>query len=383
MTSQAAAVEKAGASVPSANTKTTTRPRLLYIDNLRILLTILVIMHHFAIGYGGPGDWIYNEQGPMSDISELLMTLLLAINQAFFMGFFFMISSYFSPGSVDRKGSRAFLIDRLKRLGIPLLFYVFVINPLTTYPVAKLNGFSGTLWDIFINVREWNFGVMWFVASLLVFALVYLLWRQLAKSSDTRTRSEGEAPGNVAIAIFALVVGLATFVVRIWIPVGYSVPVLNLQPPFFVQYIALYVIGIIAYRRNWFEGLSDSQGKTWRVVALVLIALFPVMFIAGGAMEGVLDPFFGGLHWQAFAYALLVWFRNRFTEQGRLAKTMSGAAYGTYVFHAPVIVLVALALRGIRLDMGLKYVLVVPFAVAAAFLVGYIVKRLPVARDIL
>ena len=42
------------------------RPRLLYIDNLRILLTILVIMHHFAIGYGGPGGFYYSEDGPMS-----------------------------------------------------------------------------------------------------------------------------------------------------------------------------------------------------------------------------------------------------------------------------------------------------------------------------
>jgi glucan biosynthesis protein C len=31
------------------------RPRLLYIDNLRILLTILVILHHLAIIYGGSG----------------------------------------------------------------------------------------------------------------------------------------------------------------------------------------------------------------------------------------------------------------------------------------------------------------------------------------
>jgi hypothetical protein len=45
--------------------------------------------------------------------------------------------------------------------------------------------------------------------------------------------------------------------------------------------------------------------------------------------------------------------------------------------------LLALALRGIRLDMGLKYLLVVPFAVAAAFLVGYIAKQLPVVRNIL
>jgi surface polysaccharide O-acyltransferase-like enzyme len=84
----------------------------------------------------------------------------------------------------------------------------------------------------------------------------------------------------------------------------------------------------------------------------------------------------------AMVITLLVWYRNRFTEQGRLAKSMSGAAYATYVFHAPTIFLVALALRGIQLDMALKYVLVFPFAVAAAFLVGYAVKRLPVARNI-
>ena len=382
------------------NTTTAKKPRLLYIDNLRILLTILVIMHHFAIGYGAPGDWNYNEQGPMSDISNILMTLFLAINQSFFMGVFFMISSYFSPGSVDRKGSRVFLIDRLKRLGIPLLFYMFVINPLTGYPVSKLDGFPGTLGELFFlnltDLRSWNFGVMWFVATLLFFALVYLLWRQLAKPSDAPAQSEGEAPGNAAIAIFALALGVATFVVRIWIPVGYQAPFLNIQPPHFVQYIALYIIGIVAYRRNWFEKLSDSQGKTWLVVVLVLIALFPVLFIAAGALEGVLDPIMGGLHWQSFAYAtweqfmclamtitLLVWFRKRFTEQGPLAKAMSGGAYATYVFHAPVIVLVAVALRGIKLDMALKYVLVVPFAVGFAFLTGYLVKKLPVARDIL
>jgi hypothetical protein len=383
------------------NTKTTKRSRLFYIDNLRILLTVLVIMHHLAIGYGAPGDWIYNENGPMSDVSTILMTLFLALNQSFFMGAFFTISSYFSPGSVDRRGSKAFLFDRLKRLGIPLIFYVFVINPLTLYPVERLfHGYTGTLGDYFalilLNSRDWNLGVMWFVATLLVFALVYVLWRQLAKPSDTAAQSNGKAPSNVAIAVFALALGVTTFVVRIWIPVGYAVPLLNIQPAHFVQYIALYVVGIIAYRRNWFERLSDAQSKTWRVVVLVLIVLFPVLFIAGGALEGVTDPYFGGLYWQNFAYSvweefmcvamvvtLLIWFRKRFAEQGPLARATSGAAYATYVFHQLVIVYLAVALRGIKLDMALKYVLVTPFAVGLAFLTGYLVKKLPFVRDIL
>jgi glucan biosynthesis protein C len=56
------------------------------------------------------------------------MTLFVAINQAFFMGFFFTLSSYFRPGSLDRRGAGRYLTDRLKRLGIPMLFYALVLN---------------------------------------------------------------------------------------------------------------------------------------------------------------------------------------------------------------------------------------------------------------
>jgi hypothetical protein len=379
------------------NTTTAKKPRLLYIDNLRILLTILVIMHHFAIGYGGPGTFYYTEDGPMSDISEILMTLLLAINQAFFMGFFFMISSYFSPGSIDRKGTGRFLKDRLKRLGIPLLFYMLVIAPLLSYGSARLQGYDVPLGQHlayqYSAIANFNASQMWFIAALLIFAIVYGIWRRFAKPMPD---SEEAAPRNTIIIIFALALGMVTFTVRIWLSVGFEIPILNWQIPHFPQYIAMYVLGIVAYRRGWFASITDSQGKTWLYTALGLILLFPVLFIAGGALEGVLDPYFGGLHWQSFVYSvweqfmcmamvitLLVWFRKRFTEQGRLAKSMSDAAYATYVFHAPIIFLLALALRGIRLDMGLKYLLVVPFAVAAAFLVGYIAKQLPVVRNIL
>jgi hypothetical protein len=379
------------------STEKSKKPRLLYIDNLRILLTILVIMHHFAIGYGAPGGFFYSENGPMSDISEILLTLFVALNQAFFMGFFFMISSYFSPGSIDRKGGGAYLKDRLKRLGIPLLFYTLVIVPLLNYG-------SNRLYDSELSPRKYltwqysslqNFGAaqMWFVAALLFFAIIHVLWRRLAKPM---VNSEEPAPGNLAIAIFALVLGLVTFTVRIWWPVGKEIPFVSWQVSHFSQYIALYILGLVAYRRNWFQTITDGHRKVWSRMIVVLVALFPLLFVAAGALEGNVASAMGGFHWESLAYSvweqfmcmamvitLLTWFRNRFTGQGGLAKNMSGAAYATYVFHAPTIFILALALRSIRLDMALKYVLVVPFAVAAAFLVGYIVKEIPVARNIL
>jgi peptidoglycan/LPS O-acetylase OafA/YrhL len=384
------------------------RPRLFYIDNLRILLTILVILHHLAIVYGGPGGGVpYKEDGEMGTVSSILMSLFLAINQSFFMGFFFMISSYFSPGSYDRKGAGSYLKDRLNRLGIPLLFYIVVISPLLKYGVALYYGFQGSFGEFLSrylkNYRGLDVGPLWFVEALLIFSVCYVLWRLLTKPATTpasreskRAPNEGTAPSNLAVALFALALGLLTFVVRIWLPMGWMFGPLGLQFPFFVQYIALFIVGILAYRRNWFAGLSAAQGRVWRWIIPVLIVLFFVLFIAGGALEGNLDPFMGGVHWQSLAFAaweqfmcmamvvaLLVSFRTKFNRQGPLAKKLSAAAYAVYIFHVPVIVLMALALRGIKLDMGLKWLLVAPVAVSLSFLVGYAVKRLPLARRIL
>ena len=171
---------------------------------------------------------------------------------------------------------------------------------------------------------------------------------------------------------------------------------LHWQFSHFSQYIAMFIIGLVAYQRGWFEGLTESQGKLWRWVVIGLIVLFPVIFVLGGALEGNTEPFMGGINWQSFVYSLweqfmcvamvvtlVTWFRKRFNNQNTLGSALSSGAYATYVFHMPVIVLLALALRSIQMDMALKFVWVAPIAVSLSFLVGYLIKKLPIARNIL
>jgi glucan biosynthesis protein C len=384
----------------SIETRSSASPRLLYIDNLRNLLSVLVILFHLAITYGAEGDWSYQEEGEIGMVAAVLMTLFVAICQAFFMGLFFMISSYFSPGSYERKGIGPYLVDRLKRLGIPLLFYQAVIKPLLSYSLWAHAGYRGSFWQFLTfyltKLDSFGDGPLWFVGALLVFSVLYALWRFLAKPAPALAQVDGKAPSNVTIALFALILGLVTFLVRIWFPVGWNLEPVHWQLAHFAQYIALYAVGIVAYRRNWFAGLRDGQGKVWRWVALALVPLFPAMVLAGGALEGDLTPFAGGVHWQSLAYSvweqfmcmamvvsLLVWFRDRLNHQGRLGRAMSVAAYAAYVLFAPVIVLLALALSGIRLNMALKFVLISPVAVGLCFLTGHYVRKLPLARGIL
>lgn len=63
------------------------RPRLLYVDNLRTLLIIMVILWHMAVTYGAPGFWPYQESQP-DESTALVFTLFSVINGPYVLGFF-------------------------------------------------------------------------------------------------------------------------------------------------------------------------------------------------------------------------------------------------------------------------------------------------------
>jgi glucan biosynthesis protein C len=375
--------------------------RLFFIDNLRILLITLVIILHLSITYGGAGGWYYKEGQP-DTISFVVLTWNNTTNQAFFMGFLFLISGYFTPGSYDRKGSWGFLRDRLMRLGIPMLCYDFVIGPLLAYPLIRVGAWksSDTYPDFFVGYYtrfHIGTGPLWFVETLLIFAIFYVLWRRLAKTTAPTAQNDGKMFGNRAVVIVALALGIISFIVRIWLPVGWSFAPLNLQFPFFPQYICLYIVGIVAYRRNWLTRVPDAMGRFWLCIAVVFVViLFPAMFVLGGALTDGTDSFTGGLHWQCLAYAiweqslcmamiitLLLLFRKRLNRQGKLAKAMSASAYTTYIIHAPIAVLVTLAIRNITLYPLLKFALAVLICVPLSFALGNVIRKLPLANRIL
>jgi peptidoglycan/LPS O-acetylase OafA/YrhL len=378
---------------------TAKRTRLYYIDNLRILLTILVLLWHLAITYGADGGWPYRESRP-DEATAIVYTLFGLINNPYVLGFFFLIAGYFTPRSLDRKGAARFAIDRLLRLGIPIAFYVLVFDPVIEYGIrAGVRNYGLSLWEYlrlhFSDYTALGVGPMWFAEALLLFSLAYALLR-VARRRPFPQR-ETSFPGPWALTTFALVVGLATFVARIWLPVGSEFELLGLRVWQLPQHFALFLTGILAYRRGWLGALENRTGKLWAVVAAILVVVvMPVMFVVGGALESGGAEFMGGLHWQALfsalweqfvavgmILALLVWFRNRFNSQGRIARALSDSTYAVYFVHAPVLVFLALSLRGLQLHPLLKFALVAPVATILCFAVGYGLRRLPLLRRIL
>ena len=73
-------------------------------------------------------------------LTGIILTTWTGIGMASGMGFFFLIAGYFTPGAYDRKGSKSFLLDRLVQLGIQLLIYDLLLDPLVVYIASGLHG---------------------------------------------------------------------------------------------------------------------------------------------------------------------------------------------------------------------------------------------------
>ena len=366
------------------------KSRLFYIDNLRIFLISLVVLHHLAITYGAPGGWYYNES--QAEFPEIIpLSMFVATNQAFFMGMFFFVSAFFIVPSLNRKGTRKFVKERLFRLGIPLIIFYFLISPFAVFLRIKfIDHQDHTFLDVLKNGWGMGFGPMWFVEALLIFTAVFLLLKSIKKINM-------KFPTSGKIVVFAFIIGVGQFIIRIWLPVGWSLPGTGLQFPHFLQYIFLFAFGIIACQNNWMDKVNSKKSWRWFIFSQVLIFIgFPLIFVLGGATDGSLDAFMGGLTRQCFAYtlweqllgfslilALFGIFKKKVNKQRSFANMLSESAYGVYVFHTPVLLGISAIFLNWQIPQLLKFIVLAPVALLSCFIVAWVAKQIPGINSVL
>ncbi|NJM97382.1 MAG: acyltransferase, partial [Phormidesmis sp. RL_2_1] len=367
-------------------------------------------IQHLIVGYGGAsGNWYYNNLEQLDDFSWYVLTIPWLFNQSFFMAFFFMLSGYFIPNSYDRKGANVYLNDRLKRLGIPLCIYILVVNPIMSY-VAWLQkaSFEGSFLDFLpLYVKYYNgldAGVLWFIEALLLFSFVYALWRSTERIKSIRTWKTRplyglpNKPNNVHIICFGLILGGLMLADRTLFFQQSLLRALGLPQGHFLQYIVYFVLGIVAYRRNWFLSLTCADGKLWAGVTFLLLLILPGILVAAGIQEGKFSPYSidGDWSWTALMiYAvweqlvcisiiisLLVWCREELNTQNHLAKTLSKGAYATYFVHTPVVTLTIFSLRNVSLEPLIKFTIAAPITVILCFLTGHMIRKLPLFKEV-
>ncbi len=378
-----------------------TASRLFFIDHLRAALVILVVLHHIAIVYGEGVSFWYIDVPQTPTLGTLAMVVFVLMNQAWFMGALFLLAGAFTPASFDRKGAGAFLKGRLVRLGIPLLIWIFLLNPLANIGLflepAVLMPMPLT-WANFRQVYPGfiGLGVAWFLALLLIFSIGYAGWRRLTRDGTPSADQEYAPPTYQAIALFIVGLALVSYLVRALIPIGRSVldfPTLAYLP----QYLSFFIIGVLTYRRDWLRTVTDRMGKIGFGIALgatLLLFWLPLLGILGGTMR-----FLGNGSWTSAVYALwdsafavglvlasITFFRRYFNGQSKLGSFLAQQSYAVYVIHSPIIVFLGYLLYllwGGALGPVLKFTVATLIMVPVCFVIAYGLRKIPGVSKVL
>src|SRR5215831_17559736 len=145
------------------------------IDNLRAFVILLVLSFHAVLAYldflprspfpfdSPPYLW---RAFPIVDTARWFgFDLFCAWQDVFLMSLFFFVSGLFVWRSIERKGIRTFLRDRIVRLGLPFAFVVALLMPIANYPTyvqTALDPSLAAFWRHWLALPFWPCGPMWF-----------------------------------------------------------------------------------------------------------------------------------------------------------------------------------------------------------------------------
>ncbi|MBP2031177.1 surface polysaccharide O-acyltransferase-like enzyme [Methanohalophilus levihalophilus] len=363
-----------------------------YIDYLRLLVIVSIVILHSAVTYSGFGNWHFIDESPIDDLSKLVSALFICFTYSYSMSFLFLIAAYYAANSYSRKGKMNFINGRIYRLGLPVGLFSFFIYPLTMYFLyvagekEALNFKEYLLSGHFLS----GTGPLWFALALLIFSLFYAA---IGRKQNVTAKN---LPGIKVTIIAILLVGTASFLLRLIFPMG--VEILNMPISNFAYYIALFVVGIKAYQYDWFNQIEYNYAKKWLGSTFVIgiVGWFAIMLFSGvfEQSEAVLS---GGFNWPSYSYSvwesflifgmsigLLGTFKRKINKTNKLMVILSKNSFSVYVWHTPILVGVSLMLRDITIYPLLKIAIVALTTLSFSFFLShYVFRKAPLVKEIM
>jgi glucan biosynthesis protein C len=379
----------------------------LALSNLRAIVILIVLGFHSIMGYLGslpsepprfdapPYDW---QTFPIIDSQRWFgFDLFCAWNDVCLMSLMFFLSGLFVWPSLVRKQSASFLIDRLLRLGVPMIPAIFVLMPIALYPVYLVTTPEPSVadyWRQFLALPFWPCGPQWFLWQLLILTIVtvalhklYPRWGdELGKLAATgRTKPARFALVLIAASTIAYVPMALIFSPWSWFQYGAFAFQWSRPLHYAVYFFAGAAVGAYGLER----GLLASDGalvRHWTIANAAAVGglalwITPTALIMGdstapwwlelaAALGFVVCCASGSLAMMAVAVRFA-------TNRRRWLDSLSANAYGMYLVHYPFVVWMQYALLGAPLPAIVKAVLVFAVALASSWTTVAALRSIP------
>jgi len=360
----------------------------LALHNLRGFAILNVLAFHSFIAYiasqppapipfDNPDDWTAH---PIVDAHRWLgFDLICAFEFLCLMQLMFLLSGLFVWPSLERKGGKTFLYDRLLRVGVPFVLGASLLMPLAYYAVYRETATDpswSAFWSHWAALPFWPAGPMWFLWFLLVLNVAATALHWMAPQSGeflARLSATGAArPGRLFLLLAALSALTYVPLARVFTPWQWvEFGPFGFQPALAPQYILYFIAGLALGAYGFDRGLLGPDGMLvrrwpyWLAGAAVAFVLWLAAtgLIVTGSGAGIpglqLAADLGFVLFAASAcFGLAATFLRFAAVRLPILDGISENAYGIYLFHYLFVLWTQYALLGLALPAAAKGVIV-------------------------
>ncbi|MCX6351087.1 MAG: acyltransferase family protein [Bacteroidetes bacterium] len=350
--------------------------RLHAFDSLRGVMMLLGIIIHASLTFTVNCRVFHY---PLSDVSRsVFYDCLIIIIHSFRMPVFFVMSGYFAMLLLRKKGLKQLILNRLKRIVLPLIIgwltISAVIKALLMYTIDGVSVdsilHSFLFMKIYIGLPLFH---LWFLYHLTIIYILFILLlllpkavkNSLAKATDAII-SIGEK--NLFLMIFLVSIPIFILVTLMRIgTIGTSIGFLP-SPLIFITYFVYFIFGIMLFRNQDFI-LPVLMHRCWLLGGFaILLAIIHTYFIAQYfAHETPLLLLISARSNALLSWAMLFFLIGAFTRflntKHKVLDYLSRASYWLYLSHLPVMIF----LSSIIIDMPYYHFLKFLFMIITTF----------------
>jgi len=366
--------------------------RFEFFYNLRAVAVIGIIIMHGLMTYSPqPAVWQYIIE---FDVNWMIASVVSLIDVPVYFIILF-VAGYFVYPTILQQNNSTFLLNKIKRKGLPWIVGVLLFTP----PVAYLLAVSENPqlpYSLFLESHFWaeyyQQSVYWILGVLLLcFGCVSILYS--ASISFRSLHVTFREPTWGFIAVFITVMSIGFFIINQsipkdeWVHFGYLVMVQPVRVPLYIGY---FFLGLYAFKNGWFRKSGYiPELQLWLPLACISAIAY---LTARLAMYYTMGPQFAvagvtAVTFNMFCYssviALIAVFRKYLNKRSLFWDSQAKNAYAMFYLHP--LVLYPLALYGMQTNIT-NYILI-PAIIIVSWLVVWILSeailtRAPALREL-
>jgi peptidoglycan/LPS O-acetylase OafA/YrhL len=367
--------------------------RLHGLDAVRGYALMLGIVYHATMSFlPGPQIW------PVKDThSSLFLSGLFFVSHMFRMTTFFLIAGFFGHMVVEKRGVKAFVKDRAKRIALPLvvgwpMLFAAIVGA-TIYGAYVSSGHMPTMAEHTAVAAKgppppplaFPLTHLWFLYLLLWLYAATLGLRALVLKLDTNGRIQVRADAVLAAivesrfapAVLALPGALAMAFTGFGLEwFGIQTPDSSLLPniPALVAYFTAFGFGWLLHRQS---GLMNIWARRWRFHLVLAIALTADCLHMAGVIPHVTPSPIGPqrlLYSAVYSLATWNWMLaviglalKHLSNESPARRYVADSSYWLYLIHLPIVMVLQAMVAKLDAPAEVKILIVLSVAFPLMF----------------